>query len=177
MIAVYFLVRGVAWGRKQTFIITLFTLVMIFLQPILDTADAGIGTYGYVVTEMNNSNGSSIIRPIIAIVPVILAYMYRNKVNYNDKVINICVNMSLLNFMLNFLATFTNGLYIIRMSTYMNMYNAILYPYLLNVSINKDKNKSVIKLGFYLLYFMWYMFEMTYSGGFVFYSDIIGYFG
>lgn len=41
--------------------------------------------------------------------------------------INICINMSMINFLLNVLATFTSGLYVIRLATYMSVYSLILY--------------------------------------------------
>ena len=177
MIPVYFLVRGVAWGRKQTSIILVFTLSMMFLQPILESLENSGTTYDYVATTMMGNNGSSIIRPIIAIVPVALAYIYRKNINPNDRVINICINMSLLNFMLNLLAVFTSALYVVRLSMYMNIYNVILYPYLLNVALKDDKNQGLIKMGFYIMYFALYMYEMNNSGAFPYYSNIIGYFG
>ena len=176
MIAVYFLVRGVAWGRKQTGIIFAFALAMLFLQPVLESLENSGGTYDYVVTAMSGNNGASIIRPIIAIVPVVLAYMYRDKVRANDRVMNICINMSLINFMLNFLAVFTSALYIVRLSMYMNIYNVILYPYLLNVALKNDKNQGIIKMVFYIMYFALYMYEMNNSGAFPYYSNIIGLF-
>lgn len=174
MIAAYFIVRGVAWGKKQTGIIVAFVLAMLFLQPVLESLENSGGTYDYVVMAMSGDNGASIIRPVIAIAPVVLAYMYRDKVNKNDKVMNICVNMSLINFMLNLLAVFTSALYIIRLSMYMNIFNVILYPYLLNVALKYEKNQGVIKLVFYVLFFALYMYEMNNSGAFPYFSDIIG---
>lgn len=177
MIAVFFLVRGVAWGRKQIGIIFAFALAMLFLQPVLEVLENSGGTYDYVAVAMSGNNGSSIIRPIIAIIPVALAYIYRENFNPKDKVINVCINMSMLNFMLIILATITSGLYIVRLSKYMDVYNVILYPYILNIALRDEKNKSIIKLGFYVCYFAFYMYQMNYSGSFLYYSDIIGYFG
>ena len=176
MIPVYFLVRGVAWGKRQITVIALFVIALFFFQPILNTLESSDGTYDYVISAMNSNSGSSIIRPVIAIVPVALAYMNKDKINKNDQGINICINMSLLNFLLNLLATFTSGLYIIRLSTYMNMYNIILYPYLFNVALNDHKNKNIIKVVFYVLYFALYMYEMNNSRAFPYYSNVIGFF-
>lgn len=179
MIVIYFLVRGVAWGKRQVMVISLFAVAMLFLQPILESLESNSqgSTYDYVVSTMNSDSGSSIIRPMIAVVPVVLAFIYRKKINPKDETINICTNMSLINFMLNLLATFTSGLYIIRFSTYANMYNIILYPYLLNVVLNDYKNKIVIKLVFYMMYFVLYMYEMNNSGAFPYFSNIIGFYG
>lgn len=61
--------------------------------------------------------------------------------------IHICINMSLINFLLNLLATFTCGLYVIRLATYTAGYSLILYPYLLNVTVS-SRNRSALKVGF-----------------------------
>lgn len=176
IIPVYFLVQGVPWGKKQTTFISIFACAMLLLQPILSATESATqnSTYGYVVSTMASNNGSSIIRPIIAIVPVILSFLARKRITGSDRTIDICVNFSLLNFMMSFLAVFTSGLYLTRLSTYFNIYNVILYPYLLNVAYKDQPNQKLIKTGFYIFYFAFYMFDMTNSGAFPYFSDVIG---
>lgn len=176
IIPVYFLVQGVPWGKKQTAFISIFACAMLLLQPILSATESATqdSTYGYVVSTMASNNGSSIIRPIIAIVPVVLSFLARKRMAGSDRTIDICVNFSLLNFMMSFLAVFTSGLYITRLSTYFNVYNVILYPYLLNVAYRDQPNQKLIKTGFYIFYFAFYMSDMIYSGAFPYFSDVIG---
>lgn len=179
LIPVYFLVQGTPWGKKQITLVGIFSCVMLFLQPILSSLENSTQdtTYDYVVSAMNSGNGSSIIRPLIAIVPVVLSYLVRERITGKDRTIDLCVNYSLLNFMLSFIATFTSGLYLTRLATYFNIYNVILYPYLLEVAYKDQPNQKLIKTGFYIFYFAFYMFDMTNSGAFPYQSDIIGYFG
>lgn len=173
MIPVYFIVQGKAWSRKQTTLIGVFALAMLFLNPLLNAMEKTLAdtTYDYAISAMNSDSGSSIIRAFIAAVPVVLAFIYRH--NIDNPMINICVNMSLLNLLLNILAAFTSGLFIIRLATYMGIYNVILYPYLLNVSI-KGKDRMIIKLLFYTIYFAFYVYQMKYQGSFYYGSDILG---
>lgn len=175
MIPVYFIVQGKAWSQKQITVIGIFAFAMLFLNPLLSAMEKNLSgtTYDYAISAMNSNAGSSIIRAFIAAVPVVLAYMYRD--NTDNPMINICVNMSLLNLLLNILASFTSGLYIIRLSTYMSIYNVILYPYLLNVSI-KGKDRSIINPLFYIIYFAFYVYQMKYQGSFYYGSDILGYY-
>lgn len=175
MIPVYFIVQGKPWSRKQTTIIGIFAVAMIFLNPLLDTMEKTFEgtTYDYAISAMNSNSGSSLIRAFIAAVPVVLAYMYRD--NTDNPMINICVNMSLLNLLLNILAAFTSGLFIIRLATYMGVYNTILYPYLLNVSI-KGNDRNIIKPLFYIIYLAFYVYQMKYQGSFGYGSDILGIF-
>lgn len=171
MIPVYFLVKGKAWGGKQLAMIAAFSIVMLFLNPVLSSLEAATEgtTYDYVFSTMISDSGSSIVRAFIAAVPVVLAFDSRNRLN--TPMMNISVNMSVVNLLLNILASFTSGLFVIRLSTYMNVYNAILYPYLLNVAF--VKNKSMIKMGFYIAYLAFYMYQMSYSGAWGYVSDVL----
>lgn len=173
MVVLYFLVRGQAWGKRQITITVIFAIAMIFLQPLLNSLESVTSgtTYDYVTATMNTNSGSSVVRPIIACVPVVIAYIYRK--NINDNMMNICVNMSLINLFLNVLATFTSGLYVIRLSIYTNIFNTILYPYILNIAI-KEKDRRILKPLFYLIYLAFYFYQMQHQGAFGYSSDILG---
>lgn len=173
MIIVCFLVQGKAWSKKQLFLIVTFCSGLVFLNPILNSMENGLTgtTYDYAILAMNSGTGSSGIRILIAMVPVVWAFYCRKQIH--GKMINICVNMSVINLMLNILAMFTSGLYIIRFALYMNVYNMILYPYLLNCTL-KGKNRILIKLCFYAMYLAFYVYQMKYQGAFSYGSDILG---
>lgn len=173
MILVYFLVNGKPWSTKQLLLIVSFAASMLFLKPILDGMEEVLvdTTYDYAIEAMNSDAGSSFIRAFIAAVPVLLAFLHRREID--DSMVNICINMSLLNFLLNILATFTSGLYIIRFATYIDVFNLILYPYLLNVVIKGD-NRKILKTGFYVIYLILYIYQMKHQGAFYYGSDILG---
>lgn len=175
MIVVYFIVQGKPWSKKQNIMIMFFTIVMFFLNPLLETTSDLLQntTYDYVLDTMQAGNGSSPIRVLISAVPIVIAFVCRKRIDKNDAMINLCINMSLTNLLLNVVATFTSGLYIIRFSTYMNMYNMILYPYLLNVAISA-KNRKIVKITFYVLFFLFYIYQMKHQGEWRYVSDILG---
>lgn len=177
MIPIYFLVQGEPWHKKQNTILIIVFLAFLFMNPLLNTLEdtAQGSTYDYAIQIMNTNSGSSIIRPIIYFVPVVLSYIFREKII--GKETTIIVNYSVFNFILNLVATFTSGLYVVRLSTYFNIYNVLLYPYLLNVALNDNKNKILIKIAFYIFYFLFYLYQMNYTNGYLYYSDILGLFG
>ncbi len=171
MIPIYFVVTGKPWKGKQIGFILLFSVSLVFLSPVLsalETVTEG-SAYDYVVTTMRGNTGSSIVRAFIATVPVILSFSYRNQID--DPMINICVNMSLVDLMLNILASVTSGLYVVRLAAYVNVYDIILYPYLLNAT--SGKNKNLIKIAFYVLFMAFYFYQMTYSDLFRYRSDVL----
>ena len=106
---------------------------------------------------------------------MVIAYIHRDRIDAGNKMIHICINMSLINFLLNLLATFTCGLYVIRLATYTAGYSLILYPYLLNVTVS-SRNRSALKVGFYILYFIFYCYQMSHQGSWGYNSDILGVF-
>lgn len=172
MIPIYFLVQGKAWAQKQLLMIFSFVVLMIFLNPILNSMENMSGlTYNYAISAMNASAGSSSMRILIALVPVLISYIYRTK--EPNRMINVCMNVSVINLLLNIMARFTSGLYIIRFSTYISIYNMILYPYVMNILL-KGSNKKIIKFGFYICYFLFYIYQMYYQGAFSYISDILG---
>lgn len=174
LIIVYFLVLGKPWSFKQNALLVIFVILILYLNPLLQTMSDLLqdSPYDYVVETMKTGNGSSVIRVFISSVPVIIAFLNRRYIG-NDKMINLCINMSLLNFLLNIVATFTSGLYVIRFATYMNMYNTILYPYLLNVVLHKN-NQKLVKIAFYTLFLAFYIYHMIHQGEWHYVSDILG---
>lgn len=174
-IPVYFLVTGSAWSGKQNLILLGTALGLLLLEPILNFMGGVLEgtTYDYALAAMSSSSGSSLIRPVIAAVPVGIAFVYRDRIEAGNKMVNVCINMSLLNFLLNLVASFTSGLYVIRLATYTAVYNLILYPYLLNVTVDQSR-REFLKTGFYILYFLFYCYQMSYQGAWGYSSDILG---
>lgn len=175
MIPIYFIVTGEAWSKKQNIVVGASVIALIFLNPILSTLQTALEgtTYDYAIDAMASSSGASFIRAIITAVPVVIAFVGRRYIDKNNKMINICVNMSLLNFLLNLLASFTSGLFVIRLATYTSVYNLILYPYLLNVTVGK-KNRRILKIGFYVVYFAYFCYQMSHQQAWGYKSDILG---
>lgn len=177
LIPLYFFVTGEAWSKKQNILILAFMLALFFLDPILNAMQTSLDgtTYDYALDAMASGSGSSIIRPIIAAVPVAIAFLYRSRIDKSNKMINVCINISLINMLLNLLAVFTSGLYVIRMATYTAVYNLILYPYILNVAVSGNDRKF-LKTCFYIIYFLFYCYQMSYQGAWGYSSDILGVF-
>lgn len=173
-----FLIRGEPWKAKQIIFIFIFVASLLIIQPILSFVDSsdGLATYDYVIKKMQSNTGASLIRIPIAAVPVIISYIERERIKENAKnalLIYMCINISLLNLLLTVLATVTSGLFVIRLSVYANVFNLILFPYLLNISITEN-NRKIVKTLFYVLYLIFYFVQMFYQDAFMYSSTIIG---
>ena len=177
MIPVYFFACGKAWSQKQNMLIGVALVALLFLNPVLSRLASSLddASYGYAIEAMMAGSGSSVIRAIIAAVPVVLAFVNRQRIDSENTMINACINISVINFLLNFLASFTSGLYVIRLATYVQVYNLILFPYLLNVAIS-NRNRGMLKAGFYVIYLLFFCYQMSHQGSWGYVSDILGVF-
>lgn len=175
MIPVYFFASGKAWSQKQNMLIGAALVALPFLNPVLSRLASSLddASYGYAIEAMMAGSGSSIIRAIIAAVPVVLAFVNRQYIDSENNMINVCINISVINFLLNLLASFTSGLYVIRLAMYVQVYNLILFPYLLNVAIS-NRNRGMLKTGFYVIYLLFYFYQMSYQHAWGYASDILG---
>ena len=128
---------------------------------------------GYVDYISSQGKGSSIIRMVIAMVPCVIAYMARYAIeDENNKLINFSINMSVINFCLYIIATFSSGMVVGRLTTYFDIYNLILLPWLMHHAFTERSRKMVILLcmAFYLVFFY---FQMVLTWGLVYESDIL----
>lgn len=173
-IPIYFFAHLKPWSKKQLSLVFAFCVALLFLNPMLSSLEGSDSTYSYVYETMATSSGSSPVRILISAVPVILCFMYRHKIDReHNKTLNISINMSLIGLLLTIVATFTSGLYLIRMSTYFNLFNMIVFSWLLEKIIT-GKNKTLFKGCFYIFYLAFYIYQMKYQGAFGYISDIIG---
>lgn len=173
-IPIYFLVHDQPFCNKQLVYVFIIVTMLLFLNPLLETLESSSGIYNYVFDTMSQNSGSSPIRIIIAAVPVILCFLYRKKIwNMNNKSLNISLNMSMINLVLTIIATFTSGLYLIRMTAYFNIFNVLLFPFLLE-NVLTGENKKIVKIGFFIFYSLFYFYQMSHQGSWGYSSDILG---
>ena len=110
---------------------------------------------------------------VIAMIPCVIAYMTRYAIeDENNKLINFSINMSVINFCLYIIATFSSGMVVGRLTTYFDIYNLILLPWLMHHAFTERSRKMVILLcmAFYLIVFY---FQMVITWGMRYESDIL----
>ena len=151
MIPVYFIVRQKAWSRNVVIFIIIAVIGVLgynFLSPYLfkaleDTQYAGYSTF--------NEGGSSAIRTIVNMVPIVLAYLKRKELNEKWPESNVFVNMALINVI--FVAFGMFNWIFNRFTLYMQVYNFILIPYIVKNCL-QGKERRLIYIGFIICYFI-----------------------
>lgn len=179
MIPVYFMVRQKPWSRNIYIMIfvSLFTLVLfdnffgVLSFIIKDTQ------YSHYLSSINSdvSEGANIYRVLVAAVPVILGWYYREKLYNIEKYYGLYINFSVLNLVFMIFATY-NWIFA-RFSIYFGLYNLLLLPAILKYCF---RAKSRILIGylmvvFYLIYFYFEVNNLIYASYFLNINrDLIG---
>ena len=170
LIPMYFIARGRAWNWKVALMIVLGILSVLFINQfisLLDLAIVGTEYEGYT-DQFAKDNGSNPIRTFIFLIPPLLAFIKRRKVEeQHNEMINICINMSIAAAVVSLIANFTSGILIGAVTIYFSLYNIILIPWLFHV-IYRDRRGKHLKTIMYLGYFV-YFFTVSYP----YYSDIL----
>lgn len=164
MLPIVFIVQGSAGNKKTLGFIILAIVAMFILSKNPTLADIFLeGTeYEGALTEMQRmaDDGVNPIRVLVSIVPVFLAFVQRKHIEREEnKVIHICVNMSVITVGLNLVAMVTSGILMGRMAIYTSLYSFIIMPYLIRNAFTKDSQK-LVNILMIVLYFIYYCFEM-----------------
>lgn len=178
LIPMYFIAKGEPWNKRTLLFIGCIVLAMIFtsrftnlLTDVVEQTD-----YASSVNEFKASDdGTNPIRILVESIPIILSFIYRNKITGKlTPIIKLSINMSLI----------AGGLYVIskvassgvllgRLPIYFSMYNLILLPWLLK-NIFSDKEKDLIYYTMVLCYFGFFYYQMAVSwGGMGYGSEIL----
>ena len=178
LIPMYFIVQGEPWNKRTMLFIVCIVLAMLFtskftnlLTDVVEQTD-----YASSVDEFKNTDdGTSPIRILVESIPIILAFIYRNRIK--DKltpVIKLSINMSLIASGLYIISNIArSGVLLGRLPIYFSMYNLILLPWLLK-NIFEDREKDLIYYIMILCYFGFFYYQMVITwGGMPYYSEVL----
>ena len=169
LIPIYFIVRRRAWTWTTTIFLLLSILLVIGYGQLSTVLFSAIENTQYGHYKDLAGGGANIIRVIIYGIPVLLAYLGREKLKaicpYSDYI----VNLSLLTFI--FMLVSTQNWIFARMTIYLGLYNIILISWICKLFAEKDQKLVYYGiLGCYLFYFF---YEHVISLGMVYRSEYL----
>ena len=165
LIPMYFIAQGEPWNKRTLLFIGCIVLAMLFtskftnlLTDVVEQTDYATSVNEFKATD----DGTNPIRILVESIPIILAFIYRNKIK--DKltpIIKLSINMSLI----------ASGLYIIskvassgvllgRLPIYCSLYNLILLPWLLR-NIFEKREKDLVYYIMIICYFAFFYYQMV----------------
>ena len=160
-----------------------FSLQSIVASAAIAVAGINIGRFDFLFDNTQyeghldtilETSGMNMIRFLVAAVPVVIAVAGRKIIKAeNNRLINICVNMSCFYIAVQFSALFAGANYIGRIATYFNVYNLILLPWMIKNCFTKDSER-LVKLACVICYciYFYYQIVITWKLGYI--SDILG---
>lgn len=169
LIPIYFIVRRKAW--------TWTTLVFLFISILIVMGYGQFSTVLFSAIESTQyghykdfaGGGANILRVIIYGLPILLAYLGREKLRticpYSDYI----VNLSILTFI--FMLISTQNWIFARMTIYLGLYNIILISWICKVFAEKDQ--KLIYYGILVCYLIYFYYEHVISLGMIYKSEYL----
>lgn len=170
LIPMYFIAQGEPGNKRTVLFIGCIILAMLFtskftnlLTDVVEQTDYASSVNEFKATD----DGTSPIRILVESIPIILTFLYRNKIK--DKltpIIKLSINMSLIASGLYIISKIaSSGILLGRLPIYFSMYNLILLPWLLR-NIFEQREKDLIYYIMVLCYiaFFYYQMVITWEG-------------
>lgn len=166
-----FICQGKAWNKKTLFFITLIIIVVAGIESFTGILNSALAETQYqnVVSDWQSfeDDGTNILRVLVYTVPTILALLGKKKIEQeNNKVINYCVNMSLISTGFYIVSMFTSGIFIGRIPIYFSLFNYILLPWEIK-NLFEWKSRTLMWLFMILGYLGFYYYSIYYAWGII----------
>ena len=162
MIPVAFIVQGKPWNRKTMIIIMVAIFALLFTNRFTNILELTMHNtqYGESVGSWDD-NGTNPIRVLFNSIPTIFAFLTKDTImEKNNPLIDVCVNMSIVSTGIWIVSMVTSGIYIGRLPIYVNLFNYILYPYLLEDCISDKRQSQIIWLVIVVTYLLFYYYQV-----------------
>ena len=101
-------------------------------------------------------------RVIVNAVPVVMAYIFRDKLKESWPESNVFVNMSLINLIFITFALY-NWIFA-RFQIYFQLYNFILLPYMIKNCFERRQERDFVYYCFIICYFIFFYYEQVIGG-------------
>ena len=170
MIPAYFIVDSEPWSKRTMLFVGCIIFAMLFTSMFTSILDTVVENSDYASSMeefKDTDDGTNPIRILVESVPVILAFLYREKIK--DKltpIIKVSINMSLISSGLYIISKIArSGIMLGRLPIYFSVYNLILLPWLIKFIFEKNEKRLMyfIMIVGYLAFF-YYQMEVAWNG-------------
>lgn len=164
MIPIVIIVQGKAWNKKTLIFIFIVLLSILFLDLFTNMLDDTLQNTQYVNVVRDykswKDDGTNPLRVLLYSIPTIIAFFGRKKIAESDsKLINLCVNMSIVSTGLYVISIFTSGIFIGRLPIYASLFNYILLPWEIKHIVHK-KYQVLFSFLLIIVYLVFYYYQM-----------------
>ena len=163
------LLKDRIWGGKTLVLIVFCVLAFLNIEVVFELF--GLIGKDYSDTTFDNYTINPF-RVLVESVPVIISFIYRKELNKtNNKLLILGVNMQIISFVFIAIGLFADPIYLGRMATYFGCLSSVAIPEMLSVCWRKRKDGGVLKLGYYIFFFVYFLMDMTKIGSISIFYD------
>jgi transmembrane protein EpsG len=169
LLPIYFLVRNKAWS-PSTYILLLFSLVIVVgYNQFSEILFASLEDTQYGHYQNFSEGGANIIRVLVNAIPLIIAFIGREKLRKIFPQSDYIVNLSLVGLL--FLVVSTQNWIFARFIIYFGLYQLILISWI--VKVFSKQSEKFIYYSIVLFYFLFYFYECVMVFGTEYHSDYL----
>ncbi|MGM0874224.1 MAG: EpsG family protein [Bacillota bacterium] len=171
LIPIYFIVRREAWTKVTFLLLVLAIFIVMGFNQFLELLFASLENTQYSNYSTFEEGGASKIRVLVDSVPVIIAFLGREKLRKLWPKSDIIVNLSVINVIFMIIAT--QSWIFARFNIYFSLYNLILISWI--IYLFKENNRMFVYYGLLVCYLLYFYYEQVISLKMYYRSDFINF--
>lgn len=162
MIPIYFIVRKEAWSKTTFMVIGIAMICFLFFNKLMPgffdlLQNSSYSEYEDVISQ--KGGGASFMRVLVNTVPVVLAYIKRDKLKELWPDSNIFINMVIINLIFITFALY-NWIFA-RFQIYFQLYNIVLIAYIIKNCFDDKNGRNLLYYCFIVCYFIFFYYEQV----------------
>ena len=170
MIPMYFFVRSKAWSKTTFLLLFLSVILVLGFNQFSGLLFSALESTQYGHYQNFSEGGASLVRVLVTSVPLLLAFMGRERLRELFPESEAIVNMSLLGVV--FMLVSTQNWIFARFYYYFGLYQLILIPWV--VQSFRERDRKLIYFGIVIFYFIFFYYEQVISLGIEYKSYLFG---
>lgn len=170
MIPIYFLVRSKAWSKTTFLLLFLSVILVLGFNYFSELLFSALESTQYGHYQSFSEGGASMLRVLVTSVPLLLAFMGRDRLRELFPASDVIVNMAVLGVV--FMLVSTQNWIFARFYYYFGLYQLILIPWV--VQSFRERDRKLIYFGILIFYFVFFYYETVISLGIEYKSHLFG---
>ncbi|WP_246943883.1 EpsG family protein [Bacillus pinisoli] len=170
LIPIYFLVRYRAWSKATLMLLLSAVVIVLGFNVFSSILFSAIEDSQYNVYSNFNEGGANIIRVIVFAIPLVIAFLGREKLRRIFPESDVFINMALIG--LAFMIISTANWIFARFNIYFELYQIILVSWI--IKLFREKDQKLVYLGLVICYLAYYHYETVINLNIRYVSDYIG---
>ncbi|MCQ6558986.1 EpsG family protein [Paenibacillus mendelii] len=155
LLPIYFVVRKKAWTKQTVLLVAVAVVIVIGFNQFMGALFSVIGDSQYGQYQNFSEGGANILRVVVALIPLVIAFLGRDKLRVLFPNIDYIVNLNLINCV--FMIISTQNWIFARFSIYFGLYQLILLSWVIKVF--REKDQKLMYYGILVCYFIFYFYE------------------